>query len=65
MPELVDAGGVDVEEVEAVFVHVRDDRVVAPRLDGRAELERLLGPDDGPPDDGAPRPRLRGLPSAR
>jgi len=65
-----EATGVDVEEVEAVFVHVRDDRVVAPRLDGRVELERLLGPDagppeDGPPDDGAPRPRLRGLPSAR
>ncbi|SEQ68878.1 ATP-dependent DNA helicase [Microlunatus flavus] len=38
-----EASGVDVGQVEAVFVHVRDDRVVAPPLAGRAELERLLG----------------------
>ncbi len=61
-----EATGVGLDEVEAVFVHVRDDRVTAPRLAGRDDLERLLGPDDDrPPEDGAPRPRLRGLPSAR
>ena len=38
-----EATGVDLDEVEAVFVHVREDRVAAPRLAGRVELERLLG----------------------
>jgi len=41
-----EATGVDLAEVAAVFVHVRDDRVVVPRrLAGRAELEQLLAPD--------------------
>jgi DNA helicase-2/ATP-dependent DNA helicase PcrA len=40
-----EATGVGLDEVAAVFVHVRDDRVVAPRrLAGRAELEQLLAP---------------------
>ncbi|GAA3556446.1 hypothetical protein GCM10022197_09520 [Microlunatus spumicola] len=40
-----EATGVDLDEVAAVFVHVRDDQVVVPRgLAGRAELERLLAP---------------------
>ncbi|MGI3781990.1 MAG: 3'-5' exonuclease, partial [Janthinobacterium lividum] len=41
-----EATGVDLDEVAAVFVHVRDDRVVVPReLAGRTELEQLLAPD--------------------
>ncbi|MGI3782430.1 MAG: PD-(D/E)XK nuclease family protein, partial [Janthinobacterium lividum] len=41
-----EATGMDLDEVAAVFVHVRDDRVVVPRrLAGRPELERLLAPD--------------------
>ncbi|MGI3780718.1 MAG: PD-(D/E)XK nuclease family protein [Janthinobacterium lividum] len=40
-----EATGVDVDEVAAVFVHVRDDTVVVPRrLASRAELEQLLEP---------------------
>ena len=40
-----EATGVDLDEVAAVFVHVRDDRVVVPgQLAGRADLERLLVP---------------------
>ena len=40
-----EATGVALDEVAAVFVHVRDDRVVVPRgLAGRAELEQLLAP---------------------
>ncbi len=40
-----EAAGVGVDEVAAVFVHVRDDRVVAPEeLADRAGLERLLAP---------------------
>ena len=55
-----EATGVGLDEVAAVFVHVRDDRVVAPRnLAGRAELEQLL--DHGPRPDAS---QTR-LPSAR
>lgn len=44
-----EATGVDLSEVAAAFVHVRNDSVVVPRrLAGRAELEQLLVP--GRPD---------------
>lgn len=42
--------GVPLESVTAVFLHVRSGETVRPaRLPGRAELERLLSGDGGPP----------------